>query len=89
MDIKMISEWKNVLIEEVNIQKDHIYLVVSISPKISISEYMGMLKDKTAIKMFKSYPQLKKKSYWGNHFWVPGCVMNTMMSLALSPPLPP
>lgn len=30
---------------------------------------MGTIKGKMAIKMFKSYPILKKKSYWGNHFW--------------------
>jgi len=30
---------------------------------------MGMLKGKTAIKLFKNYPDLKSKPYWGNHFW--------------------
>jgi putative transposase len=30
---------------------------------------MGIVKGKTAIKGFKSYPMLKKKPYWGNHFW--------------------
>lgn len=30
---------------------------------------MGILKRKAAIKLFKSYPQLKRKPYWGNHFW--------------------
>jgi putative transposase len=36
---------------------------------------MGILKGKTAISLFKSFPSLKKKSYWGNHFWSRGyCV---------------
>jgi len=36
---------------------------------------MGMLKGKRAIKLFKNFPILKKKSYWGNHFWSRGnCV---------------
>ncbi len=77
-DIRMISEWKNVIIEEMNVQKDHIHIVVSVPPKLSISDYMGILKGKTAIKMFKSYPQLKKKPYWGNHFWAPGYFVNTI-----------
>ncbi|NQT66811.1 MAG: transposase, partial [Actinobacteria bacterium] len=35
----------------------------------------GMLKCKTAIKLFKSFPALRKKPYWGNHFWSLGyCV---------------
>lgn len=29
---------------------------------------MGFLKGKLAIKILKSYPGLKKKPYWGNHF---------------------
>jgi putative transposase len=39
---------------------------------------MGVLKGKTAIKMFKSYPSLKKKPYWGNHFWSRGYFVNTV-----------
>ncbi len=77
-DIRMYSEWKSVEIEEMNIQKDHVHIVVSIPPKVSVSEYMGVIKGKTAIKMFKSYPQLKKKPYWGNHFWAPGYFVSTV-----------
>ena len=37
-----------------------------------------MLKGKIAIKLFKSFPTLKKKPYWENHFWSRGyCVSST------------
>jgi putative transposase len=50
-------------------------MILSIPPRLSISEVMGMLKGKTAIKLFKSFPALRKKPYWGNHFWSRGyCV---------------
>ena len=39
---------------------------------------MGMLKGKTAIKLFKSYPGLKRKPYWGNHFWSRGYCVSTV-----------
>jgi putative transposase len=39
---------------------------------------MGILKGKTAIKLFKSYPNMKKKPYWGNHFWARGYFVNTI-----------
>jgi putative transposase len=39
---------------------------------------MGILKGKIAIKLFKSYPDLKKKSYWGNHFWARGYFVSTV-----------
>jgi putative transposase len=52
--------------------------VVSIPPKVSILELLGILKEKTAIKLLKSYPGMKKKPYWGNHFWSRGyCVSTT------------
>ncbi len=77
-DIKMLPEWESCELIEMNIQKDHIHLIVSIPPKISVSTLMGILKGKTAIKLFKSYPQLKKKPYWGNHFWSRGYCVDTI-----------
>ena len=67
-DIHTLLEWKSCELTEMNIQIDHVHLIVSVPPKLSISQLMGILKGKTAIKIFKSYPQLKKKPYWGNHF---------------------
>lgn len=74
-DIPMLLEWKACQLVEINIQSDHIHLIVSVPPKLSILKLIGVLKGKTAIKIFKSYPQLKVKPYWGNHFWSQGyCV---------------
>lgn len=66
--IRAICEWKEVQIEELNIQPDHIHVVCSIPPKLSVSDFMGILKGKTAITMFKIYQSLRKKPYRGNHF---------------------
>jgi putative transposase len=71
-DIRLYCEWKGCEIEELNIQPDHIHILVSVPPKVSLSELMGVLKGKLAIKLFKNYPQLKQKPYWGNHFWSRG-----------------
>ncbi len=77
-DLHVISQWKDVVIEEYSVQKDHVHLVCSIPPKISISEYMGTLKGKLAIKMFKTYPSLRQKPYWGNHFWSRGYFVSSV-----------
>jgi len=77
-DIPMLLEWKSSELIEMNIQKDHIHLIVSVPPKLSISTLMGTLKGKTAIKIFKSYPQLRTKPYWGNHFWAKGYCVDTI-----------
>ena len=39
---------------------------------------MGILKGKTAIMVFKSFPSLRKKPYWGNHFWARGYFVSTI-----------
>ncbi len=76
--LKMLCEWKNIEILELNVQEDHMHMIVQIPPKLSVSEVMGILKGKTAIKLFKSYPKLKKKPYWGNHFWSRGYCVSTI-----------
>ena len=77
-DIRMLSQWKEVDVLELSVQPDHVHLVCSIPPKVSVSEFMGLLKGKLAIKVFKSYPRLKQKPYWGNHFWARGYFVNTV-----------
>lgn len=76
--IRQVSEWKDVEVIELNIQLDHVHLVCSIPPKLSVSDYMGIMKGKSAIAMFKSFPSLKKKPYWGNHFWARGYFVSTI-----------
>ena len=53
-------------------------MVCSIPPELSVSEYMGLLKGKMAIKLFRTYPNLKQKPYLGNHFWARGYFGNTV-----------
>ncbi|MGB3779995.1 MAG: IS200/IS605 family transposase [Tunicatimonas sp.] len=77
-DIKMLCQWKSCEVEELSVQEDHIHLLVSVPPKVSISKLMGTLKGKIAIKLFKSYPKLREKPYWGNHFWARGYFVSTV-----------
>lgn len=77
-DIRMLCESKGCIVEELNVQLDHIHIVVSIPPNVSVSTLLGTVKGKLTIKHFKSYPQLKQKPYWGNHFWSRGYFVNTV-----------
>ncbi len=77
-DIRMLCDRKSVEVIELNVRIDHVHAVVSIPPKISVSTLMGTLKGKLAIKLFKSYPKLKQKPYWGNHFWSRGYFVTTV-----------
>jgi len=65
-------------VEELSIQADHVHLLVDVPPKVSISELMGTVKGRTAIRIFRRFPYLKKKPYWGNHFWAKGYCGDTV-----------
>ena len=49
-----------------------------VPPKVAISELMGRLKGRSAIRILKSHPKLRKNRYWGNHFWAPGYCVDTI-----------
>ena len=63
---------------ELNVQPDHVHLLVKVTPKISISSFVGKIKGKTAIQAFQEFPYLRTKKYWGNHFWSAGYCVDTV-----------
>ena len=40
---------------ELNVQRDHVHLIAMVPPKVSISNLMGALKGRTAIRVFNSF----------------------------------
>ena len=76
--IHTFSEQKQCEVTELNVQKDHVHLIVMVPPKLSISDYMGIVKGRTAIRVFNRFRNLKKKPYWGNHFWSKGYCVDTV-----------
>ena len=75
--IRAFSEQKGCKIIELNVQIDHVHLLVMVLPKISISDYMGMIKG-TAIRVLNKFKSLKSKPYWGNKFWSRGYCVDTV-----------
>ena len=76
--IHQVSEWYSVEIEEISIQSDHVHLVCSIPPKLSVSNYVGIVKGKTSVQLFAKKRSLKERPYWGNHFWARGYFVSTV-----------
>jgi len=74
---QLCGQKDQVTIEEVNIQPDHVHLIISIPPKYSISETMGFLKGKIAIKLFNHQKELSRQ-YWGKHLWSRGYCVSTI-----------
>lgn len=74
---KLCGQKDKVEVEEINIQPNHVHLILSIPPKYSVSEMMGYLKGKLAMKIFANSKYLTKK-YWGKHFWSRGYCVSTV-----------
>ncbi len=76
--IRSFSEQLGAEIIELNIQIDHVHVLVMVPPKVSISTYVGTVKGRTAIRVFSKFKDLKNKPYWGNHFWSRGYCIDTV-----------
>jgi len=72
------SERLSCEIVELSVQNDHVHLLIKVPPKIAISKLMGVLKGKTAIRVFNKFPELKQRPYWSNHFWAEGYCVDTV-----------
>ena len=75
--ITQLCEWKKLEMLEMNVQEDHVHLLISIPPKYAVSDVVGFLKGKCAIKVFDRHLELKKR-YWGRHFWAKGYCVSTV-----------
>ncbi|MDM8536577.1 IS200/IS605 family transposase [Desulfobacterales bacterium HSG17] len=57
--IRAFSEQKGCEIIELNVQIDHVHLLTMVPPKVSISDYVGTLKGRTAIRVYNKFKSLK------------------------------
>ena len=75
--IKQLCSYKGVEIIEGHLMPDHIHMLVSIPPKMSVSSFMGYLKGKSALMMFDRHANLKYK-FGNRHFWSEGYYVSTV-----------
>ena len=75
--LRTLCERNGIEIIEANACKDHIHMLVSIPPKMSVSKAMGILKGKSALMIFDRFANLKYK-YGNRHFWCRGYFVDTV-----------
>ena len=66
--LRKLCEYKGVEIIEANACKDHIHMLVSIPPKLSVAGFMGYLKGKSSLMIFDIHANMKYK-YGNRTFW--------------------
>ena len=74
---QLCQQKEEIEVLELNVQPDHVHLIVSIPPKYAVSEFMGYLKGKLAIRLFQQYESLGRR-YWGRHLWARGYCVSTI-----------
>ena len=74
--LRKLCELKKVEIHEAEACPDHIHMLVSIPPNLSVSQFMGYLKGESSLMIFDRHANLKYK-YGNRHFWCRGYYVNT------------
>ena len=75
--LRSLCEWKEVEIIEAEVCPDHVHMLVSIPPKLSVSGFMGYLKGKSSILIYQKYANMKFK-YRNREFWCRGYYFDTV-----------
>ena len=75
--LRQLCEQKGVTIYEAEACPDHIHMLVSIPPSLSVAQFMGYLKGKNSLMIFDRHANLKYK-YGNRHFWCRGYYVDTV-----------
>ena len=75
--LRKLCEEKKVEIIEAEACADHIHMLVSIPPHLSVAQFMGYLKGKSTLMIFDRHANLKYK-YGSRHFWCRGYYVDTV-----------
>ena len=68
-----MNGWK---IEELNLQVDHVHMLLRIKPSVSVSRVVQILKGGSSRAIRKDFPDLKE-FLWGDSFWADGYFVET------------
>ena len=75
--LRTLCQWKGVEIIEGEICPDHVHLLLSIPPKMSVSGFVGYLKGKSSLMIFQKYGNMKF-AYRNREFWCKGYYVDTV-----------
>ena len=69
-----VNSWK---IEELNIQVDHVHILVQLKPDVSLSKVLQYFKGGSSKTVREEFPELKE-FLWGSSFWADGYFAETV-----------
>ena len=75
--LRKLCEQKGVEIIQAEACVDHVHMLVSIPPYMSVAQFMGYLKGKSSLMIFDRHANLKYK-YGSRNFWCRGYYVDTV-----------
>ncbi len=69
--IRLVCKNNNVEILAGHVSKDHVHLLVSAPPNLSVSKLVQYIKGYSSRKLLMEYKHLNKQ-FWGQHLWARG-----------------
>ena len=69
--IRQVCMTREIKILKGHVSRDHVHLMVSVPPKLSVSAMAQYIKGRSSHELQREFPELKRK-YWGQHLWARG-----------------
>ncbi len=69
--LREIALSQEMVIHAGSINRDHIHVLISIPPQLSVSRAVQFMKGKSSHRLLSEFSLLKKR-YWGQHLWARG-----------------
>lgn len=69
--IRQICQAREIVILKGHVSRDHIHLMVSAPPRMSVAQLVQYIKGKSSMQLQREFPNLRKR-YWGQHLWARG-----------------
>jgi putative transposase len=74
---RRLAEQKGCSIEEGHVMSDHVHMLISIPPKLSVSSVIGYIKGKSAIHVARHFLK-RERNYAGQRLWARGFFVDTV-----------
>ncbi|MGQ7848405.1 IS200/IS605 family transposase [Granulosicoccus sp. 3-233] len=69
--LREIAQSQEMVIHAGSINRDHVHVLISIPPQLSVSRAVQFMKGKSSHRLLSEFAILKKR-YWGQHLWARG-----------------
>ncbi len=69
--IRKVCKYNDIEIIAGHVSKDHVHLLVSVPPHMSVSKTVQYIKGYTSRKLLMEYKELNRQ-FWGHHLWARG-----------------